>query len=138
MTIRGMWSHPVASVILTALSVPTGEKNRRTRTKTVMRGACGRWVISLATAMSSVPTGVNSPDRRLTDNGYFCNQYGYIAYDDYGVQYSYGKSPDINRNEGARYIYRDGDSFSGSDYNIRDSYGTLVRQTIPKILYFCG
>ena len=32
-----------------------------------------------------------SPDRRLTDNGYFCNQYGYITYDDYGVQYSYGK-----------------------------------------------
>lgn len=31
-----------------------------------------------------------SPDRRLTNNGYFCNQYGYIAYDDYGVQYSYG------------------------------------------------
>ena len=29
-------------------------------------------------------------DRRFTDNGYFCNQYGYIAYDDYGVQYSYG------------------------------------------------
>ena len=41
--------------------------------------------------MSTGPTGVNSPDRRLTDNGYFCNQYGYIAYDDYGVQYSYGR-----------------------------------------------
>ena len=67
-----------------------GRKNRRTRMKTAMRGACGRGVISLETASSSVPTGVNSPDRRLTDNGYFCNQYGYIAYDDYGVQYSYG------------------------------------------------
>ena len=31
-----------------------------------------------------------SPDRRDSLNGYFTNQYGYIAYDDYGVQYSYG------------------------------------------------
>lgn len=38
-----------------------------------------------------IPAGeVYSPDRRYTDNGYFCNQYGYIAYDDYGVTYSYG------------------------------------------------
>ena len=37
-----------------------------------------------------VSNSYGSPDRRLTDNGYFCNQYGYIAYDDYGVQYSYG------------------------------------------------
>lgn len=31
-----------------------------------------------------------SPDRRDSLNGYFTNQFGYIAYDDYGVQYSYG------------------------------------------------
>lgn len=41
--------------------------------------------------MSWIPAGGEfSPDRRYTDNGYFCNQYGYIAYDDYGVTYSYG------------------------------------------------
>ena len=34
--------------------------------------------------------GKHSPDRRDSLNGYFTNQYGYIAYDDYGVQYSYG------------------------------------------------
>lgn len=97
---------PTASVS----ALPTGEKNRRTRTKTAMRGAYGQGGISLATATSSVPTGVNSPDRRLTDNGYFCNQYGYIAYDDYGVQYSYG-SPDtyMGGSEGVMQVTDYGD-----------------------------
>ena len=40
--------------------------------------SCGRKIISY------------SPDRRDSLNGYFTNQFGYIAYDDYGVQYSYG------------------------------------------------
>ena len=43
------------------------------------------------TFSNNIDLSYGSPDRRLTDNGYFCNQYGYIAYDDYGVQYSYGR-----------------------------------------------
>ena len=72
--------------------------------------------------MSTVPTGVNSPDRRLTDNGYFCNQYGYITYDDYGVQYSYGKSPYTDSTSYVCYVYPNGDVDYYNDY-IGNSYG---------------
>ena len=76
--------------------------------------------------MSTGPTGVNSPDRRLTDNGYFCNQYGYIAYDDYGVQYSYGKSPYAINSGGAFYVYPGG----VVDYNIDDGvYGSYGKRS---------
>ena len=91
-----------------------------------MRGACGQGGISLAIATSSVPTGVNSPDRRLTDNGYFCNQYGYITYDDYGVQYSYGKSPDTNNSDFACLVSPSGviGYYVGS--NVYDSDGRTI------------
>lgn len=49
----------------------------------------------------AVEYSYGSPDRRLTDNGYFCNQYGYIAYDDYGVQYSYGKIAGLTKRQWA-------------------------------------
>ena len=56
-----------------------------------MRTSLTRMVTSTsAMVWIRIPTGNLSPDRRDSLNGYFTNQYGYIAYDDYGVQYSYG------------------------------------------------
>lgn len=113
-----------------ALTIPTGEKIavHVRRQRCVERVAEGG--ISLATATSSVPTGVNSPDRRLTDNGYFCNQYGYIAYDDYGVQYSYGKSPGTdNLPIDAYLVYLSGSVSSGENDGIggvQASYGRFI------------
>ena len=103
--------------------------------------------IPTITMFAVVPTGVNSPDRRLTDNGYFCNQYGYIAYDDYGVQYSYGhlidrlfqnsiflwlRSPDTyDYISNAYYVWSDGDL--ANVYNggpgIGHSYGRIRAST---------
>lgn len=72
-----------------------------------------------------------SPDRRLTDNGYFCNQYGYIAYDDYGVQYSYGKSPYTYYSHYACLVILSGD-VDNYDYNYGDgSYGAQVSPVTP-------
>lgn len=62
-----------------------------TTSATAVRTMLSRMVMSTSFGVSRIPTGkVYSPDRRYADNGYFCNQYGYIAYDDYGVTYSYG------------------------------------------------
>ena len=59
-----------------------------------------------------------------------------VDVDDVGFSYGRTISPDTNRNEGARYIYRDGDSFSGNDYNIRDSYGHLFDRLFQNSIIF--
>ena len=86
--------------------------------------------------MSTGPTGVNSPDRRLTDNGYFCNQYGYIAYDDYGVQYSYGKSPDPARDDNAWRVLPSGSVFGSNYYDVADSYGRSFDRLFQNYIIF--
>lgn len=108
----------------TISSVPTGEKSPVTRYTDSAYLVFLDGDVGFNYYASDYVTGsYGSPDRRLTNNGYFCNRYGYIAYDDYGVQYSYGKSPVNFRGSNICYIEQDGMLNSDAAHFI--SYGGI-------------